>query len=327
MFCALLAALTVVNRSRRPRAPRGPDPGAPSGDPVADFQRAVRADPDSAAAYAGLGDAYLQRARETGDACFYSRADAPSARRAAATATNLNAIVGAGTLARLRHDFREQLRLGMQAHALAPGLARPLHGDRRRAGRARPLPRGRRARSSGWSTRSPTWPPTRAPRTDRELGGDLAGAVEAMRLAVSAGGGSPENVAYVQALLGDLELAAGRPAAARAAYLDALRRSGTTPPALVGLARVDAAQRPAAPGDRPAARGPRGCCRSPATSPCSPTSSWRAGREQAARADLTPCGRSSGSCARPAPRPTPSPCSSRPPRRPRGRACESAGRV
>ena len=51
----------------------------------------------------------------------------------------------------------------------------------------------------------------------RELTGDLPGAVEAMRLAVSAGGGDPENVAYVQVLLGDLELQqrAGRGGAAR----------------------------------------------------------------------------------------------------------------
>ena len=43
----------------------------------------------------------------------------------------------------------------------------------------------------------------------RELSGDTAGAIEAMRLAASAGG-APENVAYVQVLLGDLELQRGR---------------------------------------------------------------------------------------------------------------------
>ena len=43
----------------------------------------------------------------------------------------------------------------------------------------------------------------------------MFGAVEAMRLAASAGG-TPENVAYVQVLLGDLELQRGRIAAAGA---------------------------------------------------------------------------------------------------------------
>ena len=44
----------------------------------------------------------------------------------------------------------------------------------------------------------------------RELHGDLDGAVDAMRRAVAAGGPALENVAYVQSLLGGLELARGR---------------------------------------------------------------------------------------------------------------------
>jgi tetratricopeptide (TPR) repeat protein len=75
----------------------------------------------------------------------------------------------------------------------------------------------------------------------RELHGDLDGALETMRLAVSAGAGAPENVAYVQVLLGDLELQRGRPAAARLAYIAALRSLAGYPAAVVGLARVDAA--------------------------------------------------------------------------------------
>jgi tetratricopeptide (TPR) repeat protein len=74
----------------------------------------------------------------------------------------------------------------------------------------------------------------------RELSGDSAGAVEAMRLAASAGG-TPENVAYVQALLGDLELGRGRVAAARQAYAAALRSLPGYPAGMVGLARADAA--------------------------------------------------------------------------------------
>jgi tetratricopeptide (TPR) repeat protein len=75
----------------------------------------------------------------------------------------------------------------------------------------------------------------------RELTGDLAGAAEAMRLAVAAGSGAPENLAYVQALLGDLELQRGRLGAARDAYRSALRSVPGHPPAEVGLARIQAA--------------------------------------------------------------------------------------
>ena len=117
-----------------------------------------------------------------------------------------------------------------------------------------------------------------------ELGGDRAGAIEAMRLAASAGGGSPAS-AYVQALLGDLQLAAGRPAAARAAYLGALRSQRPYPAALVGLARVDAAQgrlRPAI------ARLRRATRLLPLTTSLTLLADVElaAGREQAALADL-----------------------------------------
>ena len=49
----------------------------------------------------------------------------------------------------------------------------------------------------------------------------------------------PENVAYVQNLIGDLELQRGRPAAARSAYRAALARLPRYAPAQAGLARVD----------------------------------------------------------------------------------------
>jgi tetratricopeptide (TPR) repeat protein len=72
----------------------------------------------------------------------------------------------------------------------------------------------------------------------RELRGDLAGALEAMRLAASAGGEAPENFAYVQSLLGDLELGAGRIAAAEREYRSALARYPGFLAAETGLARV-----------------------------------------------------------------------------------------
>ena len=75
----------------------------------------------------------------------------------------------------------------------------------------------------------------------RELHGDLRGAAAAMRLAVSAGGGVPENVAYVQTLLGNLELQLGHVRGARMAYETALARFPSYVPAMAGLARVKVA--------------------------------------------------------------------------------------
>ena len=94
----------------------------------------------------------------------------------------------------------------------------------------------------------------------RELHGDVDGAISAMRYAVSAGG-SPEGTAYVETLLGDLELTRGRIGAAHDAYRErsprlprlppgphgtrANRRGGRSPPQ---------GGRPPAPLDEPAAR-------------------------------------------------------------------------
>ena len=76
----------------------------------------------------------------------------------------------------------------------------------------------------------------------RELHGDLDGALAAMRLAVSAGGGSAENVAYVETLLGNLELQRGQIAGAEQAYRTALARVPGYLPARAGLATVEGAQ-------------------------------------------------------------------------------------
>lgn len=81
----------------------------------------------------------------------------------------------------------------------------------------------------------------------RELHGDLPGAVEAMQYAVSAGGDAPEHVAYVQALLGDIQFVRGRVAAAAAAYRLALARVPGYPPASAGLAQVEGARAQYAP--------------------------------------------------------------------------------
>ena len=102
----------------------------------------------------------------------------------------------------------------------------------------------------------------------RELHGDLRGATDAMRLAVAAGGDAPENIAYVQTLLGDLELVRGALGAARARVPRGARRAS---PDYAGRRRRARARRDARAGEL--RRGdPAGCarwsrgCRCPSTS-------------------------------------------------------------
>jgi len=81
VFGAVLALLTLVNRLDAPApvepaaAPvAGGVAGRVAGDRVRELQAAIAADPGGAPAYAALGEAFLQRARETGDPAFYARA-------------------------------------------------------------------------------------------------------------------------------------------------------------------------------------------------------------------------------------------------------------
>jgi tetratricopeptide (TPR) repeat protein len=219
VFGAVLVAMVALNHGATappaPAAERGPD-------------------------YAALGNTYLARARETGDPAFYTRADRAFSLAVRTDPASIDGLVGAGTLAGTRHDFAEQLRLGTEARRVAPDLARPLTvvadaevelGRYREAGRT----------IQRLVDSKPGLPAYARVSYYRELHGDLAGAVSAMRYAVSAGS-SEEGTAYVETLLGDLELMRGRVTPARAAYRSALRDLPSYPQALTGLARIDAAR-------------------------------------------------------------------------------------
>lgn len=239
VFCVLLAALIAVNGGHGLELPGPSRDVARSGDPVRDAQAAVRAAPGSAAAYALLGEAYLTRARETGDPSLYARAERAFDAGLRRDPRELGALIGAATLAGVRHDFRAELRLGLAARRAAPDLARPytVVFDAQ-------IELGRYAAAERSVQRlvdlKPSLPAYARASYYRELTGDDGGAIAAMRLAASAGG-TAEGIAYVQTLLGDLQLAHGRAAAARDAYREALRALRPYPAALAGLARVDAA--------------------------------------------------------------------------------------
>jgi len=212
--------------------------GASTDQRIEVLQRAVRDGIGGAQGYALLGGAYLQKNRENGDPSFYSRAGRSFDAALRRDARNLDALLGAGTLAGARHDFREQLRLGLEAHGIVPELAGPnsVIADAQ-------IELGRYGAAARTIQRMLDLKPNLASYARasyyRELHGDLAGAVRAMQLAVSAGSDVPENVAYVQNVIGDLELQRGRPAAARKAYMAALAGLPGYGRAQAGLARVE----------------------------------------------------------------------------------------
>jgi len=250
VFAVLLGVLTLANRSggttsaasgeARPAAGLG-RPARNTEELIEDLQRQVRAEPDKAAGYAQLGDAYLQRTRETGDFGFYVRAERTFDSALRRDPRSQEATVGRGTLALARHDFRAGLRGGERALRLEPETVRPYAvivdgqvelGRYAAAGRSLQKMVDRKPNLASYSRIS----------YFRELNGDLPGAIEAMTLAVSAGSGNPENVAYVQSLLGDLQMDVGHVDGARRAYREALASVPGHLPAEAGLARVDVAR-------------------------------------------------------------------------------------
>ena len=224
---AFVLALAVFAATRGDeRAAAGPPAaGAPSLRPDADTDAQVRrlqtAVRRGAPREAELAAAYLQKARESGDPSFYSRADGVLRRALARGPADPAELVEAAALAAGRHDFREAERLARRARALAPDSlgAFPILVDAL-------VELGRYGEAERTLQRmvdlKPNLPAYARVSYFRELTGDLPGAAQALRLAVAAGGPVPENVAYVQSLLGSLELNRGRLAAARRAYAAAL---------------------------------------------------------------------------------------------------------
>ena len=193
-----------------------------------------------------LANADLQKVRETGDAEYYTRSQGVLERARSLNPRYSAVYTGLGTLAMARHDFASGLAYGLEAHRLAPDVVQPLGVivDAQ-------VELGRYDDAGASLQRMIDLKPNLASYARvsyfRELHGDLGGAVRAMSLAVDAGGGARENVAYVQSLLGDLEYMRGRLAAAAEAYRHAAFSFPGYAQAEVGLAKVDAARRRFAP--------------------------------------------------------------------------------
>ena len=162
------------------------------------------------------------------------------ARRAA-----VDGFATAGELALARHDFRAR-------SSTAAGRDARRADPRRRAGRARPLRRGR-ARAAAMIDRKPNLAGYARVSYLRELRGDLRGRRRGDAAGRRRGRAGAENVAYVSALLGELERRRGRERRGAARVRRALAAVPGFPAAEAGLARLDGGTRAAA------ARSSSGC--------------------------------------------------------------------
>jgi tetratricopeptide (TPR) repeat protein len=247
-FAAMLSLILLLNRSSSPSGGSASSaggalapPGASTDVQIAALERDLAEDPGAEELYAALGNAFLQKVRETGDPTFYARSQTAFLGGLRRDPHEAGSLTGMGALALARHDFDGGLRYGMKAHAEAPAVVRP-YGVIVDA----QIELGRYGDAARTLQRMVDLKPNLASYARvsyfRELHGDLNGALDVMRLAVSAGGDAPENLAYVQTLLGNLEFERGRLGAAGSAYRLALARYPKYVPSEAGLARVEAAR-------------------------------------------------------------------------------------
>jgi tetratricopeptide (TPR) repeat protein len=205
------------------------------------LQDEARARPGDAQTNALLGLAYAQRARETGDAAYYTRADAVLRRAHELDPKNVYALTGLGGIALARHRFADALRIGRAGQAAAPGSAAPygVVGDAQ-------LELGRYREAFATFDRMAALKPNASSYSRisyaRELRGDIAGAIAVMELALDASIGRPEATAWIAVELGKLHWSVGRLAESAFHYRYALRVVPGYVPALDALARVEAAR-------------------------------------------------------------------------------------
>jgi tetratricopeptide (TPR) repeat protein len=245
IFACLVGVLLLVNRSPSPRqAQERVDAAAPARSTdgrIAQARLLARAEPSDPRAYALLGDAYVQKARETGDpnGAWIGRAEHAYRSALRRDPRYVAATIGLGVVALNGHDFARALEYGLEARRLEPHLVQPYSvvvdaqielGRYRAAGRSLQRMLDLKPNLASYARAS----------YYRELHGDLSGALEAMELAASAGGDAPEQVAYVQTLVGDLHLHRADTSRARAAYALALSRLPNYVDARFGLARTAA---------------------------------------------------------------------------------------
>ena len=220
------------------------DGGFSTGDTaglIRQLQTTLRANPRDAQSYALLGLAYQQRARETGDPSYYTKAAGVLHRALALAPSDPTATSGLGSLALARHRFAEGLALGRRARALAPSSARNygIIGDAL-------LELGRYDEAfTAFDTMSRLRPNVASyARVSyaRELLGRPRAAIAAMKLAVDSATAELEPTAWAHVQLGKIYWSLGNVAVAARHYRAALAAFPGYVYALDALAQVEAAR-------------------------------------------------------------------------------------
>jgi pentatricopeptide repeat protein len=105
-----LAASTLIERTFAPS-------WSSNEQVISSLEERVKQDPASPKLNAALGQAYLQRARESGDPAYYSRAEVLFERAMKRAPASIDAMLGRASLLMARHEFHQARDLARKAIA------------------------------------------------------------------------------------------------------------------------------------------------------------------------------------------------------------------
>lgn len=215
---------------------------------IRSYQARAAKDRNNPSNYSGLGAAYIQKTRETGDVTYYDLAE--KALKQALTVRPDDRIVTIVTtrlalISLSKHQFRDALAYAQQALDVGTGQLFPyaITGDAYLE--TGEYEKASLAYSKMAGLQGAAYPYSRLAAL-RFLRGDLLGAMEEMERGVEAllvGKAPRENVAWAETRLGEFFFHGGQLNDAADAYQNALQRYSTYHRALAGLARVRAAQK------------------------------------------------------------------------------------
>jgi pentatricopeptide repeat protein len=206
------------------------------------LQEKLKSEPNNPDMNAALGQAYLQKARETGDPSYYTKSEQLFERALATSRDHTEAIIGKASLSMSRHQFAAARDLAERAAQLNPysagalGILADAYVQLRDYDNAvRVLDEMVRLKPNLSSYSRISYM--------RELKGDTKGAIQAMQMAIQAGAPDAENTAWCIVQLGNLYVGSLRLTEAEGAYRAALRRFPNYVHAYAGLAKVFVASR------------------------------------------------------------------------------------
>jgi tetratricopeptide (TPR) repeat protein len=241
LLAGLLVGRFVVAGGDGAAAPPPTPAATDTAATVARLQAELRQRPDEPRLLTRLGVAYVTRARETADPSFYTKAAGVLGRASRLAPRDAATMTARGLLDLGRHDFRAAYAWGTRALRANPDATEALgvvFDAQVELGRYRAAA----ATAQAMVDRKPTQGSLARASYARELLGDTAGALTAMTQAAAAGSATANDRAYVQTLIGNLQLGAGRLPQAEAAYRRALDGLAGYALAEVGLAQVKAAR-------------------------------------------------------------------------------------